>query len=394
MLLSVAYIILSGIVIEKLMSKLRLPALIGYLVTGIILGPFILDMIDDSLLTFSPDIRQLALIIILTRAGLSLDIQALAKVGRTALMMCFVPASVEILASLILGPWILGLSWIQSLIVGSILAAVSPAVVVPRMVELIKEGRGTDKQIPQIILAGSSADDVYVLVLFTAFVTMAQGENVSSLTLLQIPISMIGGIVMGYLVGKVLNKVFEKITFRQAFKIALILSVSFILMHIETLSQGYISGMLAIISMSLTIRKENLNEAEWLSHQFNHLWSIAEIFLFFLVGVGINPAYILNEGIKPIIFIVILSLCRMFIGVNLCLMGTNYTKGERLFTMISYLPKATVQAAIGSIPMTLGLPGGELMFTISALSILITAPIGAIAIDQTATKLLKKSKTF
>lgn len=391
MLESIALIIICGVVLNYILQKFNLPALLGYLVAGILLGPFMLDMVDGTLLELSADIRQVALIIILTRAGLSLDIGKLLKVGRPAIMMCFVPATVEIIAALIFGPMLLGLTVLQSLLVGSILAAVSPAVVVPRMIRLIQEERGTDKQLPQMIVAGASADDVYVLVIFSALLTMALGGEVSYWSFLQIPVSIISGIIGGAVFGWLLNKIFTQFEIQQTFQVAILLAVAFILMGLEDQFTGYFSGMLAIIAMNAMIHYKATPLSDTLSERFNHLWTVAEVFLFFLVGVSVNPFVAFTSGVMPIVFIIILSVCRVVIGVSLCLFKTNFNKNEKFFAMISYLPKATVQAAIGSVPLVSGVAGGELMLTLAVLSILITAPLGAIGMDYFAPRLLNKS---
>lgn len=392
MLQSVALILVSGVILEYILRQLKLPALLGYLIAGIVLGPFGLDALDSQLLSLSPDIRQVALIIILTRAGLSLDVRQLIKVGRPAILMCFVPATIEILAAIIFGPILLGLTFSQSLLIGSILAAVSPAVVVPRMVDLIHQQRGTRKQVPQMILAGSSADDVYVLVLFTAFLTLAMGGEVSSWTFLQIPLSIISGIIGGALIGWSLNRLFNRFSLQTTFQVAILLASAFLLMGVEEQFAGYFSGILAVISMNMMIQRESPTLSIILSDKFNQLWHVAEMFLFFLVGVSVNPANTLSYGIMPVVFIIILSLCRLFIGVKLSLVNTHFNKKEKRFALISYLPKATVQAAIGSVPLASGVAGGELMLTLAVLSILMTAPIGAIGMDYLAPRLLTKDR--
>lgn len=392
MLVSVSLIIFSGVILNVLLKKLKLPALLGYLVAGILFGPYVFNWVDPMILELSADIRQVALIIILTRAGLSLDIKKLIKVGRSALLMCFVPATVEILAAVIFGPLLLGLSIIQSLLVGTILAAVSPAVVVPRMVDLIDKKRGTAKQIPQMIMAGASADDVYVLVLFSAFMTMALGGSFSALVLLKIPVSIALGILGGAIIGRLLSNLFNKVKLQNVFQMSIILAISFVLMKLEAVSDGYFSGMLAIIAMNIMVYTYAHDLSVTLSDNFNKLWSIAEIFLFFLVGVSVNPINAIGQGMMPVIFIIILSLCRVLIGVRLSLINTPLNNNEKIFTMVSYLPKATVQAAIGSIPLLSGVPGGELMLTLAVLSILITAPIGAIGIDYLALRFLKQDE--
>lgn len=388
MLVSVALILVSGVVLEYTLKKLKLPALLGYLIAGILLGPFGLNLVDSDLLRLSPDIRQVALIVILTRAGLSLDIKRLLEVGRPAIMMCFVPATVEIMTSMIFGPLFFGFSLIQSLLIGAILAAVSPAVVVPRMVDLIQTHRGTKKQVPQMILAGASLDDVFVLVLFSAFLTIALGGSVSAWTFMQVPVSIISGILAGAVLGYLLNFIFVYIQLKRVFQVMILLASGMVLMRLETIFTGLFSGILAVISMNIMIRTQSEKLSNDLSGSFNQIWFVAEIFLFFLVGVSVNPANALSYGFLPILFIILLSLCRIFIGVRLCLLNTPFNKKEKRFVLMSYLPKATVQAAIGSVPLANGIAGGELMLTLAVLSILITAPFGAIGMDYFAPRLL------
>ncbi|MBG9978164.1 cation:proton antiporter [Ruoffia tabacinasalis] len=388
MLVSVALILVSGVVLEYTLKKLKLPALLGYLIAGILLGPFGLNLVDSDLLRLSPDIRQVALIVILTRAGLSLDIKRLLEVGRPAIMMCFVPATVEIMTSMIFGPLFFSFSLIQSLLIGAILAAVSPAVVVPRMVDLIQTHRGTKKQVPQMILAGASLDDVFVLVLFSAFLTIALGGSVSAWTFMQVPVSIIAGIFGGAVLGYLLNFLFAYIQLKRVFQVMILLASGMVLMRLETVFTGLFSGILAVISMNIMIRTQSEKLSNDLSGSFNQVWFVAEIYLFFLVGVSVNPENALSYGFLPILFIILLSLCRIFIGVRLCLLNTPFNKKEKRFVLMSYLPKATVQAAIGSVPLANGMAGGELMLTLAVLSILITAPFGAIGMDYFAPRLL------
>lgn len=392
MLLSIAIILVVGIVSNILFRRKHLPALIGYLLIGLLLGPYLLDWIDPTLLSLSPDIRRIALIIILTRAGLSLNIKELTKVGRPALLMTFVPATIEILAAVILGPYLLDFTIIQSFIIGSILAAVSPAVIVPRMVHFIQSGRGTSKQIPQLILAGASLDDIYVLVVFAAFISMALNGSFSWMSMIALPISIIGGILLGYFVGIYLDSLLDRLHLGISFQVAFMIAIALVLLTLEDISNGFFSGMLAVITMNILLLNKKPAAAHTLSNAFNHLWQVAEIFLFSLVGVNLNPNYLIQIGLSPVIFILLLSAIRLIIGVGLCLIGSSYNKKERLFIMVSYLPKATVQAAIGAIPLSLGIDGGELMLALAGLSIIITAPIGALAIDFLGPRLLDETK--
>lgn len=390
MLLSIAIIMMLGLLLSALCQKVKLPGLIGMLATGILLGPYVLNVIDDSILSISSDIRKIALVIILTRAGISLDISGLKKIGRSAIMMCFVPASLEIIGIIFLAPKLLGISVLEAAIMGAVLAAVSPAVVVPRMVRLMEEGYGTDKNIPQLILAGASVDDVYVIVLFTTFIGMIQGDGVSVIRFVNIPVSIILGIIIGLVSGRLLAYLFEKVHMRDTVKIMIILSVSFALVDIENRISIPItfSALIAIMFIGVSLQKYRKEVAVRLSLKYNKLWVAAEVFLFVLVGATVNIHYVGNMGAKALIVIVGALVFRMF-GVFICLTGTNLNSKERLFTMIAYTPKATVQAAIGGIPLSLGLACGDMVLTVAVLAIIITAPLGAFAIDNTYRKLLK-----
>lgn len=389
MLYSIAAIMLVGSVLGWVCKKIKLPGLLGMLLTGILLGPYAYNVLDESILAISSDIRKIALIIILTRAGLSLDISGLKRIGRPAVMMCFIPASFELIGMILLAPKLLGISVLESAIMGAVLAAVSPAVVVPRMVKLIEEGRGSDKNIPQLILAGASVDDVYVIVLFTTFIGMAQGTGVSIIRFINIPISIVLGIVIGLLIGKLLAVYFEKVHLRDTVKIMIMLSISFILVSIEDVLTTPItfSALIAIMFMGVSLQKYRKEVSIRLSSKYNKLWVGAEVFLFVLVGATVNINYLGKVGIIAIIVIVGALIFRM-LGVWVCLIGTNLNRKERLFSMIAYTPKATVQAAIGGIPLSLGLACGDIVLTVAVLAIVITAPLGAFAIDNTYKKLL------
>lgn len=399
MLTSLGLIFIFGLIFASLMQKLKLPRLIGMLLTGILLGPYVLNWLDDSILSISSSLRQLALVIILLKAGLSLNIDDLKKVGRPAILLSFLPAVFEIIALLIFGPLILHISLIESAIIGAVLAAVSPAVVVPRMVQLIDEDFGTDQQIPQLLLAGASLDDVFVIVLFTSFISIAQGEEINFINFLNIPISIILGIIVGAIVGIILAVFFEKNSkskepLRNSIKIIIILGISFLLLSLEEFLEGKIamSGLLAIMSMAIFLAMKSPSIlTQDLQDKFGKLWLGAEILLFVLVGAAVNITYALNAGLEAIL-IIVLALILRCIGVWVCLIRTKLNNKEKLFCVIAYIPKATVQAAIGSIPLTLGLSCGNLVLTISVISILITAPLGAIGIDYTYKKLLIKGK--
>lgn len=392
MLLSIGLILIVGMTLGWLCKKIRLPALIGMLATGIILGPYVLNMFDSSILGISSEIRKTALIIILTRAGLSLDISGLKKIGRPAFLMCFLPATFELAGMLLLGPKLLRLSLLESAIMGAVLAAVSPAVVVPRMVKLMEEGYGTKEGIPQLILAGASVDDVFVIVLFTTFTGMAQGEGISVIKFVNIPVSIIAGIVIGILAGFLLSKFFEKVHIRDTVKILIILSLSFILAALEDMMTTVItfSSLISIMFIGVALQKFREPVAKRLSVKYNKLWVGAEVFLFVLVGATVNINYLGNVGIKALIVILAALVFRMA-GVFACLLGTGFNSKERIFTMMAYTPKATVQAAIGGIPLALGLACGDTVLTVAVLAIVLTAPLGAFAIDASYRKLLKKS---
>lgn len=392
MLTSIAIILLLGLVTGWLFSKVKLPSLLGMILIGIILSPYCLNMIDESILMISGDLRQIALVIILTRAGLSLNISDLKKVGRPAVLMCFLPACVEMVGTIFFAPVLLGVSVLEAAVIGSVIAAVSPAVIVPRMIKLIEEGYGQEKSIPQLILAGASVDDVFVIVVFTAFITLAATGEISASNFLQIPVSIALGVLLGCAVGMILVSFFRKYHMRDSVKILIILSVSFLLLEIQNRLEGVIpvSGLLAIMSMGIIINQKYSVLAKRLSVKYNTLWLGAEIFLFVLVGVAVDLKYAMAAGVAVIVLIVLALLFRMT-GVAVSLIRTKLTKRERVFCMIAYTPKATVQAAIGTIPMTMGLECGSIVLTVAVVSILITAPFGAICVDNMYKKLLTKS---
>lgn len=391
MLTSIALILLLGLLLGSIFSKMKLPSLLGMIIVGIVLGPHALNLIDGSILNISADLRQIALVIILTRAGLSLNIADLKKVGRPAVLMCFVPACVEILGTVILAPILLGVSALEAAVMGSVIAAVSPAVVVPRMIRLIEEGYGREKSIPQLILAGASVDDVFVIVVFTAFTALASTGTISAVSFLQIPVSIVLGIILGLIVGLILIQFFRKFHMRDSVKILIILSFSFLILELQNRLEGIIpvSGLLAIMSMGIVIKQKYEILAVRLAVKYNKLWVAAEVFLFVLVGATVDLKYAVTAGAFAVL-LVIGALCFRMIGVAICMIKTKLTKKERLFCMVAYTPKATVQAAIGAIPLTMGLPCGQLVLTVAVLSILITAPFGAICIDNLHTKLLEK----
>ena len=391
MLFSLTLIFLSGIVLGSIFNRLKLPQLLGMLLTGIILGPYLLNLLDPKILSISTDLRQIALIIILTRAGLNLDINDLKKVGRPAVLMCFVPATFEILGMIIFAPKFLGLGLLDSAILGTVIAAVSPAVVVPKMLKLMEDGYGTEEGIPQLIMAGASVDDVFVIVLFTSFIGLASNGTFSALNLIKIPTSIFFGISVGFLCAILLIYFFKKIHIRDSMKVIIILNISFLLVTFEHSLTGIIgfSGLLAIMSMGTGIQEKNSILAKRLSSKYSKLWIAAEVMLFVLVGATVNIKYALGASIPAILLIMTVIVFRM-VGVFLCLLGTSLSYKERLFCMIAYCPKATVQAAIGSIPLSMGLSAGNIILTVAVLSILITAPLGAFAIDFSYKKLLNR----
>ncbi len=391
MLLSISLILIVGMSMGWICRKIKLPSLLGMLLTGIVLGPYVLNLIDADILNISAQLRKIALIIILTRAGLGLDISGLKKIGRPAIMMCFVPASFELLGMLLLAPRLLGMSLLEAAIMGAVLAAVSPAVVVPRMVKLIDEGYGTKKGIPQLILAGASVDDVYVIVLFSTFTGIMQGNGVSVMSFVNIPVSIFLGIVIGIFIGFVLAKFFKLAHIRDTAKVLIILSISFLLVTAEdTLTTSItFSALIAIMFIGVGLQKYRAPVAKRLSAKYAKLWVGAEVFLFVLVGAAVNISYLKNFGVSALVVIAGALLFRM-LGVFVCLLGTKLNKKERLFTMMAYTPKATVQAAIGGIPLAMGFSCGETVLTVAVLAIVLTAPLGAFAIDASYKKFLAK----
>lgn len=393
MLLSIALILLVGMSASWICKKIKLPGLLGMLATGIVLGPYVLNLIDSSILNISSELRKIALIIILTRAGLGLDITGLKKIGRPAILMCFLPASFELLGIILIAPGALGMSVLEAAIMGAVLAAVSPAVVVPRMVKLMDNGYGTAKGIPQLILAGASVDDVYVIVLFSTFTGMMQGKGAPIINFVNIPVSIILGMGVGILAGYLLAMYFEKIHIRDTVKVLLILSISFILVATEDMLNTPIkfSALIAIMFVGVGLHKKRDVVAKRLSQKYEKLWIASEVFLFVLVGATVNINYLGNMGIKALIVIFGALIFRMA-GVFVCLIKTELNKKERLFTMMAYTPKATVQAAIGGIPLALNFACGETVLTIAVLAIVITAPLGAFAIDLSYKKLLRRNE--
>ena len=400
MLTSLSLIFLVGLAMGAICQKLKLPRIIGMLATGIVLGPYVLDMLDPSILSISSDLRKMALIIILLKAGLSLNLEDLKKVGRPAIMMSFVPASFEIVGYLLFAPAILGITRVEAAVMGSVLAAVSPAVVVPRMVQLMETKYGTEKAIPQMIMAGASCDDIFVIVLFTTFLSMAQGGSADIKAFANIPVSIILGIILGAIVGYLLYLFFEtayakKHYVRNSMKVIIVLGFSFLLIAIEGWLEGKIavSGLLAVVSMACVLKmKCTAFVSKRMSEKFGKLWLAAEVILFVLVGAAVDIRYTLEAGLAAVAMIFVALIFRSF-GVLLCTVKTNLSAKERAFCVIAYLPKATVQAAIGSVPFAAGLPCGKIVLSVAVMAIIITAPLGAFGMDLTYKKFLTREES-
>ena len=393
MLLSIALILLVGMSMGWICRKIKLPGLLGMLITGIVLGPYVLNMLDIKLLGMSADLRKIALIIILTRAGLGLDLASLKKIGRPAVLMCFVPATFELAGMLLLAPRLMGMSLLEAAVMGAVLAAVSPAVVVPRMVKLMEEGYGVKEGIPQLILAGASVDDVYVIVLFSTFSGMMQGEGASVIRFVNIPVSIILGMIIGLTIGILLAFYFQKVHIRDTAKVLIILGISFLLAAAEDslTTPVTFSALIAIMFIGVGLQRKREAVAKRLAVKYGKLWVAAEVFLFVLVGATVNIGYLGRVGVRSLLMIASALLFRMA-RVWVCLLGTGLKTGEKAFTMLAYTPKATVQAAIGGIPLALGFACGDTVLTVAVLAIVLTAPLGAFAIDLSYRKLLTKSK--
>lgn len=390
MLTSLGLVLLLGMALGALAKRLKLPSLVGMLIAGMILGPYALDLLSDSLLNISADLRQLALIIILTRAGLSLDVEALKRVGRPAVLMCFVPACFEILGMTLLAPRLLGVSTLDAAIMGAVVGAVSPAVIVPRMIRLSEEGWGVDRGIPQLILAGASVDDVFVIVMFTAFTGLASGGTGLTVgAVLGVPASILTGIAAGLLLGWLLAQWFRRVHMRDSVKVVILLSLDFLLVAAEDALEGIFpfSGLLAVMGAGVGLQKWRTVVAQRLSLKFSKLWVAAEVALFVLVGAAVDLRYALSAGVMAILA-VLGALCFRAVGVLVCVSGAHFSGKEKLFCVLGYLPKATVQAAIGGVPLAMGLGCGQIVLTVAVIAILVTAPLGALAIDRSYSKLL------
>ncbi len=395
MLLSITYILFFGLLFGWICKKLHLPALFGMILAGILIGPYVLNLLDSSILDISAQIRKIALVIILIRAGLKLSLADLKKVGRPAILLCFLPASAELLGMLLLAPKLLGISVLEAAVLGSVVAAVSPAVVVPGMIKLMDEGYGTDKGIPQMILAGASVDDVFVIVLFTTFTGMAQHDTVSVMQFVNIPVSLITGISIGLLTGMGLTVLFDKIHQRDMVRVLIVMGCSLLLVSAEDGLSGIVpfAALIAVMCLGMAVRMKKEDLAKRLSQTYDKLWVGAEIFLFVLVGASVQIESAKSAGLKSIVLIFGVLLFRM-IGVYLCVLGTKLNQKERFFCMFAYTPKATVQAAIGGVPLAMGLACGNMVLTVSVISIMITAPLGAFLIDWTYKKCLHKNETI
>ena len=393
MLLSIALILLVGMSMGWICRKIKLPSLLGMLITGIVLGPYVLNVLDIKLLGISADLRKIALIIILTRAGLGLDLTSLKKIGRPAVLMCFVPATFELAGMLLLAPRLMGMRLLEAAVMGAVLAAVSPAVVVPRMVKLMEEGYGVKEGIPQLILAGASVDDVYVIVLFSTFSGMMQGEGASVIRFVNIPVSIILGMIIGLTIGVLLAFYFQKVHIRDTAKVLIILGISFLLAAAEDslTTPVTFSALIAIMFIGVGLQRKREAVAKRLAVKYGKLWVAAEVFLFVLVGATVNIGYLGRVGMRALLMIAGALLFRMA-GVWVCLLGTGLKTGEKAFTMLAYTPKATVQAAIGGIPLALGFACGDTVLTVAVLAIVLTASLGAFAIDLSYRKLLTTSK--
>ena len=393
MLTSLAYILLLGLLLGELAGKLHLPPLIGMIAAGILLGPSCLNLLSPTLLGISADLRQLALIIILTRAGLSLDVATLKRVGRPAVLMCFLPACFEMAGMVVLAPRLLGVSVLDAAIMGAVVGAVSPAVIVPRMLKVTEEGYGTDKGIPQLVLAGASVDDVFVIVMFTMFTGLASGQGASTLTLAGVPVSIVSGALAGLGLGAVLAAFFKKFHMRDSVKVVILLSLAFLLVAAEDALEGRFpfSGLLAVMGMGVGLQRFRGEVAVRLSAKFSKLWVAAEVALFVLVGAAVDLKYAAAAGVAAVLA-VLGALCFRALGVLLCVAGSGFSRKEKLFCVLSYLPKATVQAAIGGVPLAMGLGCGQIVLTVAVIAILVTAPLGALAIDASYKRLLTKAE--
>jgi NhaP-type Na+/H+ or K+/H+ antiporter len=392
MIFSIGLILILGFIIGWLLSKIKIPGLVGMIIVGLLIGPYCLGLIDEKILSISTELRQVALVIILTRSGLNLDIDSLKKIGRPAILMSFIPATLEIIGTTLISQLLLEITIFESILLGTVLAAVSPAVVSPRMIKLIEERFGEKHQVPKLILAGSSVDDIYVIVLFYTFLGLVGNNAFDFVSITMIPVTIILGVLLGIIVGLILSYILKKTNFKTAINILIIISSSFLMIGLENMLKDYISisSLLGIMVIGIILLFRNKEQAKQLSDGYNNLWIFFEIILFVLVGATVDFSYAINNGLMAILILIIGLLFRT-LGVLLCLIKTKLTFKERLFTILAYIPKATVQASIGGIALTLGLSCGSIILTVSVISILITAPIGAILIDNLSSKLLDRT---
>jgi NhaP-type Na+/H+ or K+/H+ antiporter len=392
MIFSIGLILILGFIIGWLLSKIKIPGLVGMIIVGLLIGPYCLGLIDEKILSISTELRQVALVIILTRSGLNLDIDSLKKIGRPAILMSFIPATLEIIGITLISQLLLEITIFESILLGTVLAAVSPAVVSPRMIKLIEERFGENHQVPKLILAGSSVDDIYVIVLFYTFLGLVGNNTFDFVSITMIPVTIILGVLLGIIVGLILSYILKKTNFKTAINILIIISSSFLMIGLENMLKDYISisSLLGIMVTGIVLLFRNKEKAKQLSDGYNNLWIFFEIILFVLVGATVDFSYAINNGLIAILILMIGLLFRT-LGVLLCLIKTKLTFKERLFTILAYIPKATVQASIGGIALSLGLSCGSIILTVSVISILITAPIGAILIDNLSSKLLDRT---
>jgi solute carrier family 9B (sodium/hydrogen exchanger), member 1/2 len=391
MLFSLAIIFIVGFLLASVFNKVKLPGLVGLIITGIVLGPYVLNLISSDVLDISSELRKIALIVILLKAGLTLDIEDLKMVGRPAILMSFIPATLEIIIITLIAPLMFNISYLEGAIMGCVVAAVSPAVVVPRMIKLIHKGYGKDKKIPHMVLAGASVDDVYVIVLFTAFMGMYTGGSFSAVSLLNVPISIIAGLALGIIIGIVLSKFFKAVKIRDTIKVLVIMSISFLVIELETVVKPYfmISGLLAVMALGGTMLKTHEKMSKRIIGKFTKIWVAAEVMLFVLVGAAVDITTIPTVGLYTVLLIFV-ALTLRIIGVYISLYRTDLNVKERLFCAFSYMPKATVQAAIGAIPLSMGVKSGNIILSVAVLAIIITAPLGAALMDNTYKTLLSK----
>jgi len=393
MLGSLALILLCGLLVGEIFRRCKMPALIGMLAVGIVLGPYVLDVLDGSVLAVSAELRRVALIVILARAGLALDVEDLRQIGRPAVLMSFVPACFEMCGTMLMAQWLLGLPLLDAAILGAVVASASPAVIVPRMLKLMEEGYGTAKRIPQLVLAGDSVDDVFNIVVFSALVGLAKGENVSAVRFAEVPVAIVTGVLAGAAVGFLLAALFRRMQMRGVVEVIVLLGVAFLMVAAEDRLEGIIpfSGLLAVMAAGVVILKRGPLAAKRMSGTLAKLWTGAEVLLFVLVGASVDIGYASEAGLKTVLMLAVVLVIRA-IGIQLCLLGTKLNGKERLFCALTGIPKATVQAAIGGIPLAMGLPNGGMILAVAVMAILVTAPVGALLLDGLYERLLQKSE--